>query len=214
MRSGAGGPTFLSSRRGPGIGALAPPPGWSRSASSRVVVSSSADSSASTSSTGGPAGSPREPREPRQERDPDILTKFKEGFKRFKTNMLSLDPGYFATLDAIQVPKVLVIGCCDSRVSPTSLMSADPADIYSIRNVANLVPPYDPSGGQHGTSAALEYAVCVLDVQHIIVLGHTDCGGIRALMNLEDVRTYHTDGDFIGQWVSGDRGARPSSWGF
>ena len=68
--------------------------------------------------------------------------------------------------------------------------------------MANLVPPYDLSGGFHGTSAALEFAVCVLDVQHIIVLGHTDCGGIRALMNIEDVRTYHTDGDFIGQWVS------------
>ena len=80
-----------------------------------------------------------------------------------------------------QAPKALVISCCDGRVDPALITDADPGDLFVIRNVANLVPPYEPDGHYHGTSAALEFAVHALDVKHIIVLGHSSCGGVAAL---------------------------------
>jgi hypothetical protein len=79
-----------------------------------------------------------------------------------------------------------VIGCCDSRVDPTMLMELGPGEVFTLRNVANLVPPWEKEGTYHGTSAALEFAVMGLQVEHIIVLGHTHCGGIRALMTRSD----------------------------
>jgi len=81
-----------------------------------------------------------------------------------------------------QRPKVMVVGCSDSRVDPAILTNSAPGDIFIVRNVANLVPPYEEEGGQHGVSAAVEFAVCNLRVEHIIVLGHSQCGGIGALM--------------------------------
>lgn len=80
-----------------------------------------------------------------------------------------------------QSPKTMIIGCSDSRVDPAILTNCAPGDIFTVRNVANLVPPYQEDGGQHGVSAALEFAVCHLGVEHIIVLGHSQCGGIDAL---------------------------------
>jgi carbonic anhydrase len=94
---------------------------------------------------------------------------------------------------------VMVIGCCDSRVSPEVIFDAGPGELFVVRNVANLVPVYQPDGGAHGVSAALEYAVQVLRVEHIVVLGHAQCGGIRAFI---DNSAPLSPGDFIGRWMS------------
>ncbi|PIR32090.1 MAG: carbonic anhydrase [Alphaproteobacteria bacterium CG11_big_fil_rev_8_21_14_0_20_44_7] len=98
-----------------------------------------------------------------------------------------------------QSPKTLIIACSDSRVDPSIITSADPGDIFVIRNVANIVPPCEKSdSGLHGVSAALEFGVCVLGVRHIVVLGHSNCAGIHSLLNSDNV-----DGtDFIAKWVN------------
>jgi carbonic anhydrase len=93
----------------------------------------------------------------------------------------------------------MVIGCCDSRVSPEVIFDARPGELFVVRNVANLVPPYAPDGAYHGVSAALEFAVGALRVKHIVVLGHAHCGGVRAFA--ED-REPLSPGDFIGKWMS------------
>ena len=93
----------------------------------------------------------------------------------------------------------MVIGCCDSRVSPEVIFDAGPGELFVVRNVANLVPVYQPDGNAHGVSAALEYAVTVLRVKHIVVLGHAQCGGIRAFIDkIEPL----SPGDFIGKWMA------------
>ena len=106
----------------------------------------------------------------------------------------------------------MVIGCCDSRVSPEVIFDARPGELFVVRNVANLVPPYTPTGSTHGVSAAIEFAVQALGVKHIVVLGHGRCGGIRAFVEQEAPLSA---GDFIGKWMSliapaadrlGDRG--------
>ena len=98
-----------------------------------------------------------------------------------------------------QSPDVMVIGCCDSRVSPEVVFDAGPGELFVVRNVANLVPPYAPDGAAHGVSAALEFAVQVLRVKHIVVLGHAQCGGIKALVQDPEPLS---PGDFIGKWMS------------
>lgn len=99
-----------------------------------------------------------------------------------------------------QKPEVLMIGCSDSRVDPALLTQAEPGELFVVRNVANLVPPYQPDGTYHGTSAAIEYAVKVLHVRHIIVLGHAHCGGIQGLIRLRTGGA--DDNDFVSPWVS------------
>ena len=93
----------------------------------------------------------------------------------------------------------MIVGCCDSRVSPEVIFDAGPGELFVMRNVANLVPPYSPSGLAHGVSAALEFAVAGLRVKHVVVLGHARCGGIRAFATNEPPLSA---GDFIGQWMS------------
>ena len=93
----------------------------------------------------------------------------------------------------------MVIGCCDSRVSPEVIFDARPGELFVARNVANLVPPYTPDGAQRAVSAALEFAVQALKVKHIVVLGHAQCGGIRAFA--EEVAPL-SPGDFIGHWMA------------
>ncbi len=102
-----------------------------------------------------------------------------------------------------QSPQVMVIGCCDSRVSPEVIFDARPGELFVVRNVANLAPPYAPNDDYHGTSAALEFAVMGLRVQHIVVLGHAQCGGVRAFAENEaDPYTRPlSPGDFIGKWI-------------
>ena len=123
-----------------------------------------------------------------------------EGYRAFLSGRL---PGEQARLRELaetgQHPEVMVIGCCDSRVSPEVIFDARPGELFVVRNVANLVPPYSPDGGQHGVSAALEFAVQALKVRHIVVLGHAQCGGVRAFA---ENSAPLSPGDFIGQWMS------------
>lgn len=111
------------------------------------------------------------------------IKKLLVGYKQFYQNHFVKDKSLYKSLWANgQSPKTLVIACSDSRTDPSILTAAKPGDLFVIRNVANLIPPYQPDGGSyHGTSAALEFAVCNLKVSNIIVLGHSGCAGIHAL---------------------------------
>ncbi len=122
-----------------------------------------------------------------------------EGFKNFRENLWPESRALFRALaDKGQSPKIMVIACADSRVDPQMIFSAAPGQIFTVRNVANLVPPYAPNRDYHGTSAALEFAVRGLGVAHIMVIGHADCGGIRALLNSQPAITGN---DFIESWM-------------
>jgi carbonic anhydrase len=123
-----------------------------------------------------------------------------EGYRTFTSHRLPTEQSRYRELaDRGQSPEVMVIGCCDSRVSPEVIFDAGPGELFVVRNVANLVPVYQPDGGAHGVSAALEYAVQALRVNHIVVLGHAQCGGIRAFI---DKIAPLSPGDFIGKWMS------------
>src|SRR5437763_12124374 len=106
-----------------------------------------------------------------------------EGYRTFTSARLPTEQSRYRELsDRGQSPEVMVIGCCDSRVSPEVIFDAGPGELFVVRNIANLVPVYQPDGGAHGVSAALEFAVQVLRVKPIVVLGHAQCGGIRAFI--------------------------------
>jgi carbonic anhydrase len=123
-----------------------------------------------------------------------------EGYRTFTSQRLPTEQSRYRDLsERGQSPEVMVIGCCDSRVSPEVIFDAGPGELFVVRNVANLVPVYQPDGGAHGVSAALEYAVNVLKVKHVVVLGHAQCGGIRAFIDkIEPL----SEGDFIGRWMA------------
>ena len=127
------------------------------------------------------------------------IARFIAGFERFQEKYFSEDRALFEQLKQGQSPKVLIVACADSRVDPALLTGAEPGDVFVVRNVANLVPPYEPGGNFASVPAALEFAVCSLEVEHIIVLGHAQCGGIRALMGGVDAAESGTE--FIGKWV-------------
>ncbi|MCP5410934.1 MAG: carbonic anhydrase [Alphaproteobacteria bacterium] len=128
---------------------------------------------------------------------PDRLTK---GYRTFLGGRFADEQDRYRDLAATgQSPSIMVIGCVDSRVSPEVIFDAAPGEILVARNVANLVPAYEAGGGQHGASAALEFAVRALQVKHIVVLGHAFCGGIRAFAT--DAAPL-SESDFIGKWVS------------
>jgi len=99
-----------------------------------------------------------------------------------------------------QAPETMVIACCDSRTAPEAVFDAGPGELFVLRNVANLVPPYQPDGQFHSTSAALEFAVQSLKVRNIVVMGHGRCGGIRAALNPDAAPL--SPGDFIGRWMN------------
>lgn len=123
-----------------------------------------------------------------------------DGYQTFTSQRLPTEQSRYRELsERGQSPEVMVIGCCDSRVSPEVIFDAGPGELFVVRNVANLVPVYEPDGGAHGVSAALEYAIQVLRVKHIVVLGHAQCGGIRAFI---DKAAPLSPGDFIGRWMS------------
>jgi carbonic anhydrase len=123
------------------------------------------------------------------------------GFRTFRQNYYLKNQALFQGLALRgQSPKVMVIGCCDARVDPMLITGAGPGEIFMLRNVANLVPPYAPDSRSHGTSAALEFAVKGLAVEHIIVLGHAACGGIRALLNEAEASAIGKD--FVASWMS------------
>jgi carbonic anhydrase len=128
---------------------------------------------------------------------PERLSK---GYRAFLDGRFQEERGRYAALaETGQSPSIMVIGCVDSRVSPEVIFDAAPGEILVARNVANLVPRYDPSGGQHGASAALEFAVKALRVKHIVVLGHAFCGGIKAFASDSAPLS---ESDFIGKWMS------------
>ncbi|KQT48601.1 carbonate dehydratase [Devosia sp. Leaf420] len=99
-----------------------------------------------------------------------------------------------------QSPTTMIIACCDSRAAPEMIFDSGPGEMFVLRNVANLVPTYQPDGGQHGTSAAIEFAVKALNIADIVVMGHGRCGGIKAALD-PDFKSLD-DGDFIGKWMS------------
>jgi len=123
-----------------------------------------------------------------------------EGYRAFIAARLPIELCRFEQLaTAGQSPEVMIIGCCDSRVSPEVIFDAHPGELFVVRNVANLVPPYSPTGLTHGVSAALEFAVLGLKVKHIVVMGHSHCGGVRAFVEHRD---RPDPGDFIDNWMS------------
>lgn len=129
-----------------------------------------------------------------------------KGFKRFRARHFTMDNALYKDLaERGQSPKTLIVSCCDSRVDPALVLDCSPGDLFVIRNVANIVPPAGASNtGHHGTSAALEFGVCNLRVENIVVLGHAQCGGIRALV--ETGICNH--GSFIPDWMRLVEGAR------
>jgi carbonic anhydrase len=129
---------------------------------------------------------------------PDRLT---EGYRTFRQGRFAQERARYEMLaETGQKPEIMVVGCVDSRVSPEVIFGAAPGELLVVRNVANLVPRYEPDGGtQHGTSAALEFGVQALKVKHIVVLGHAFCGGISAFV--DDAQPL-SPGDFIGHWMS------------
>ena len=135
----------------------------------------------------------------------DIAT-FVAGFERFQEKYFAGDASLFARLRQGQNPRALVISCCDSRADPGMLMGAGPGDIFVVRNVANLVPPYRNGAEMPGIRADIEFAVKSLNVEYIIILGHSGCGGIRALMDGEGITA--SNFEFIGAWVTIARSAR------
>ena len=126
-------------------------------------------------------------------------TRLIDGYRAFRDGRLPHEQDRYRELaEAGQSPEVMVIGCCDSRVSPEVIFDARPGELFVVRNVANIVPPYAPDGHAHGVSAALEFGVAALKVKHIVVLGHAHCGGVKAFAeNAEPL----SPGDFIGNWM-------------
>lgn len=124
------------------------------------------------------------------------IVHFIAGFKRFQERYFSQERELFERLRHGQNPRALIIACSDSRVDPALLTGADPGDVFVVRNVANLVPPYKTGTSCASVPAAIEFAVESLLVEHVIVLGHSKCGGIHALMEGEG-----PGGEFIGGWV-------------
>ena len=133
--------------------------------------------------------------------EPPFPARLADGYRGFLDRGFAAERSrYEALAEAGQRPEIMVIGCVDSRVSPEVIFGAAPGELLVVRNVANLVPVYEPDrDSQHGTSAALEFGVQALGVRHIVVLGHALCGGIRAFA--DDIAPL-SSGDFIGRWMS------------
>jgi carbonic anhydrase len=129
-----------------------------------------------------------------------------EGYQRFREGYYQENKEKLLKLaEQGQSPKIALISCSDSRVDPGVILDCEPGDLFVIRNVANLVPPKEDNDSLHGTSAALEFAVTELEVESIIVLGHTQCGGIKSLMDTPISNNLDT---FIGKWMQQLEGVR------
>lgn len=123
-----------------------------------------------------------------------------EGYKRFRSDAYVKQKARFDALASDgQFPPVMIISCCDSRVDPATVFDTVPGQVFALRNVANLVPPYETGGGLHGVSAAIEFGVLGLEVRHIVILGHAQCGGIKASLSGSDLgQKGHS---FVDKWV-------------
>lgn len=131
----------------------------------------------------------------------DAIAKLTKGYRAFRDGRFQAERATYETLvDQGQKPKVALVACSDSRVDPAIVLQADPGDLFIVRNVANLVPPFEHGGHFHGTSAALEFAVQHLEVEHIVVLGHAHCGGIRSLFQSKSEDD--EEQNFISRWMS------------
>jgi carbonic anhydrase len=127
------------------------------------------------------------------------LNKIIQGYHEFRKKYATGDQSIMHHLaDHGQNPEIMVVACCDSRVDPSIILNCKPGDLFIVRNVANIIPPYESDEGHHGTSAALEFGICYLNVKHLIIFGHSQCGGISALLNSENLK----QNDFITRWVS------------
>ncbi len=129
---------------------------------------------------------------------PESLT---DRYRRFKHRIFVPNADQYEELATYgQDPKIMLISCCDSRVDPETIFNAMPGELFIIRNVANLVPPFETSGKFHGVSAAIEFAVLNLRIQHLVVMGHSGCGGIKAA--LDQSAAIQTEAQFISRWMS------------
>lgn len=137
--------------------------------------------------------------------DLDALLK---GYGRFRATAWAGQRQRWAALAEGQSPKVMVIACSDSRVDPSHILDASPGEIFVVRNVANLVPPFETGGDHHAVSAALEFAVTQLEVEEVVVMGHELCGGCAAALTGQFDRARQGEGHFIGRWVRLLAGAR------
>lgn len=122
------------------------------------------------------------------------------GYEQFRQKYASGDKSIMQYLSRHgQKPHTMVIACCDSRVDPALILQCDPGDLFVVRNVANIVPPYEKDTMHHGTSAALEFGICFLKVKHLVLFGHSQCGGVNALLKGQGKENPN---DFILNWVS------------
>ncbi len=126
-----------------------------------------------------------------------------EGYKQFQVEYFKNPHNtlYEDLTENGQSPKTMVIACSDSRVDPSIILNSAPGDLFVVRNVANLVPPFERNPGYHGTSAALEFAVQTLCVQHVVILGHSYCGGIRELIEHPEHLTDVKENSFLRSWM-------------
>ncbi|MCP3733611.1 carbonic anhydrase [Sphingomonas sp. RP10(2022)] len=124
-----------------------------------------------------------------------------EGYRRFRSKGWTEQRERWSELSEGQDPKVMVIACSDSRVDPAQIFDTSPGEIFAVRNVANLVPPYEVGGGYHGVSAALEFAVTQLEVPEVVVMGHASCGGCAAALSQGFADAKPGEGKFIADWV-------------
>ena len=129
---------------------------------------------------------------------PEVLT---DRFRRFKHRHFVPNADQYEELATYgQDPEVMIISCCDSRVDPETIFTAMPGELFVVRNVANLVPPYETGGRYHGVSTAIEFAVMNLRVKHLIIMGHSGCGGVKAA--LDQSAAIQTEAMFISRWMS------------
>ncbi len=135
--------------------------------------------------------------------DPKWKQNLISGYQNFRAGAYKEQKDLYEKLGSKgQNPDVLVIACVDSRVSPSTIFAAHPGEIFVLRNVANIVPPYDPGSGYHGTSAAIEFAVSNMQVKAIMVMGHESCGGVNAfLSSLDKAPEKNGTHSFLGNWV-------------
>jgi carbonic anhydrase len=130
------------------------------------------------------------------------FTDMLDGYRRFRQGNWTLERQRWAELGEGQSPRVMVIACSDSRVDPTQIFDTNPGEIFVVRNVAALVPPFETTPGRHGVSAALEFAVQFLKVEEILVMGHGLCGGCKAALSKQMDGAAHGEGGFIASWIN------------
>jgi carbonic anhydrase len=130
------------------------------------------------------------------------LDRLINGYRRFRETGWTPNRERWRTLREGQQPEIMVIACSDSRVDPTQIFDVDPGEVFVVRNVAALVPPFENTPGHHGVSAALEFAVQVLEVKEIVVMGHGMCGGCKAALTQELHGSEPGEGGFIAAWIA------------